>query len=142
MRQVKSHKGKCRANDFMNYKYLVGGNGLLVAKVIDFFTSKVVAPALFAKIQAFRQNTPSLQSQVPNFKACLALGHLSVWDFLLYEGEYAQKHGISVVLVEDILERMCSAQILFRQTLLENATCRVYAANEGLFRYLGENNCV
>ena len=126
----------------MNYKYLIGGKAELASKVIDFFTAQTADPEAFIRIQSFRQNNKFLESQVPNLKICLAMGYLTVWDFLLFENEYAQKNGILPIVVEDILERMCRAQILYEQTLLQRGGCKIYGVNAPLVFFLRKQNCI
>ena len=126
----------------MHYRQLLAGREELVKKVIDFFTSKAVDPELFNRIQEFRRNDKLIANSVPNLELLIKLGHLTLWDFLEFEGEYAQRKGIPPTLVEAILERMVEEWILVAEPFLQRGQYRVYSVNELLTRFLAARNCL
>jgi hypothetical protein len=125
----------------VNYKQLIAGQEELVRKIIDFFTSKAIDPDFFNRIQEFRRNDKVIAKYVPNLELLIKLGHLTLWDFLMFNGDYAQKKGIPTALVEAILQRMVEKWILVAEPLLQQGQ-RAYAVNESLTQFLAGRNCL
>lgn len=125
----------------MNYRQLLAGQEELVRKIIEFFTSKALNPDLFNRIQEFRKNDKIIVKYVPNLDLLIKLGHFTLWDFLMFENEYAQKKGIPIAQVEVILQRMVEKWILIAEPLLQQGQ-RAYAVNESLTKFLAERNCL
>lgn len=120
----------------MEWHYLISGQEELVDKVLAFFTSKAVDAELFQDIVAKCENNPFSSSGNPNHKISLALGYLSLNDFLFYESSSANQNGIPISIVEIILKRLCQKLILFEQQLLGFGHNLPYSVNEGLTQFL------
>lgn len=120
----------------MEWRYLFTGHEELVDEVIAFFTAKATNPPLFQDIVAKCQGS-SLTSGDPNHDTLLKIGHLSIRDFLHYENRFIQhKGGISVAIVEAILEQMCKKSILIREPMFQSGSNKLYNANENLANFL------
>jgi len=127
----------------MHYTFLIQNRVELVEKVIRFFTAKTLDSEYFKQVQEYRKDQQLLQQQIPNFKACVALGHMTIMDFLMFESDYAQKSGIPTALVQDIVEAMRRAMILMDEPLLNaGGGHQIYVLNESLVKFLGERNCL
>lgn len=126
----------------MNHRQLIPGQKELVEKVINFFTSKAINPDLFDRIQKTGKINKAAEHWVPNFDNLFKLGHLTLWDFLGFENEYAQKKGISTSAVQAILGRMLEKGILISEPTIQGGGHRFYAANETLVKFLNDRDCL
>jgi len=134
-------RGLCAATylvvqNTMKWHYLISGQEELVDKVLAFFTSKSTNTELFQDIVTKCENNPFSSPGNSNRRASLALGYLSLNDFLFYESSFTNREGIPVSIVEIILKRLCQELILFEQQLLGFGRNMPYSVNEELTQFL------
>lgn len=126
----------------MNFRQLISGHEELVEKVINFFTAEANNPELSIRIRESIKNNKSTKGMVKGHDAIIAMGCLTLWDFLLFEGEYAQRKGIQTWLVEMTLNRMCESGIIKADPLLQQSHYRSYQANEHFTQFLSTRDCL
>jgi hypothetical protein len=120
----------------MKWHYLISGQEELVDKILAFFTSKSTDAELFKDIVTKCKNNPGSSPGNPNHELSLALGYLSLNDFIFYERSLGNKKGIPVSIVEIILKRLCQKFILFEQQWLGFGHNMPYILNEGITQFL------
>jgi S1-C subfamily serine protease len=126
----------------MNFRQLIYGQEELVEKIINFFTASANNPELFAHIRESVKNDKFTKCVVKGHEAVVSMGFLTLWDFLHFENEYAQKKGIQPWLVEMVLDRMCESGILKADPLIQQSHYRAYMANEYFTQFLSARDCL
>lgn len=109
--------------------------------VINFFTSKAANPELFADISE-KCKDHALSKNNPNHKVLLGIGSLSVNDFLHYFEDKAQKKGIPIQVVYEVLEVLCEKGVLSEQSFIYTGNDKTFSVNEGYVRFLNENDAL
>ncbi|MEG4022112.1 serine protease [Microcoleus sp. S13C4] len=120
----------------MKWHYLISGQEELVDKILAFFTSKSTDAELFKDIVTKCKNNPLSSPGNSNHGTSLALGYLSLNDFIFYESSLGNQKGIRVSIVEIILKRLCQKFIVFEQQLLGFGYNMPYSLNEGITQFL------
>jgi S1-C subfamily serine protease len=70
------------------------------------------------------------------------MGSLSVNDFLHYFEEKAQKKGIPIQVVYEVLDLLCKKGVLSEQSFIYTGNDKTFSVNEGYVRFLKHNNAL